>query len=130
MERINISSGSPFENVIGFSRALKAGNFIAVSGTASINKDGTTHGTGDPELQARKCMELIDEALKKADASLRDVIRTRILLKQISDWKKVAKVHAEYFKDIKPATTFFEVTNFINPEWLVEIEVDAVVNSN
>jgi len=126
MENLKISSGSPLENVIGFSRARRVGNYIAVSGTAPINKDGTTHGIGDPELQARKCLEIINDALKEAGSGLSDVIRTRILLKRISDWEKVAKVHAIYFQHIKPATTFLEVKGFVKPEWLVEIEVDAI----
>ncbi|OGU60608.1 MAG: hypothetical protein A2V66_15305 [Ignavibacteria bacterium RBG_13_36_8] len=130
MKYIKVSSDSPFENIIGFSRAVRVGNYVTVSGTAPIDKNGTTYGIGDPELQMRKCIEIISDALEKAGSGIKDVIKTRILLKRINDWDKVAKVHAEYFRDIKPATIVFEVSSFVNPEWLVEIECDAYVKDS
>ncbi|MEN8173869.1 MAG: RidA family protein [Chloroflexota bacterium] len=128
MTRQNISSGSPYESVIGFSRAVRVGNFIAVGGTAPIGQNGETVGVGDAAKQTRQCIEIIKKALEDAGASLEDVVRTRILLRQIGDWEAVAKVKGTYFKDIRPVDTIMQVTTFINPEWLIEIEVDAVVN--
>ena len=128
MKKIKVPSGSPFEDAIGFSRGVRAGNYISISGTAPIAENGKTEGVGDPAKQARRCFEIIKRALEKVEANLTDVIRTRILLKRIKDWEKVAEVHAEYFRVIKPATSVFEVANFINPDWLIEIEVDAYVS--
>lgn len=122
-----ISSGSPYEEKIGFSRAVRVGNFIAVGGTAPLGADGQTVDVGDPETQARRCFQIIKVALEEAGAGLEDVIRTRTLLMNIDDWKAVSKVRAEFFKDIRPVDTVMEVSRFINPEWLVEIEVDAIV---
>lgn len=127
MDRQNISSGSPFEGVIGFSRAVRKGNLIVVSGTAPIGSDGTTVGIGDAYLQAKRCIEIITQALEEAGAGLTDVIRTRIFLANAEDWEEVARAHAEAFGDVCPATTFVEVSHFLNPEWLVEIEADALV---
>ena len=118
------SSGSPFEPVIGFSRAVRAGDYIFISGTAPLLA-GRTAGLGDAALQARRCAELIEEALKAFGADRRHVIRTRILLTNISDWPTVAAVHAEFFGEAQPATFMFEVSRFIDPDWLVEIEADA-----
>ena len=126
LNRKNISSGSPYEPLIGISRAVRIGNFISVSGTAPIGPDGKTAGVGDPKMQARRCIEIIQEALEKAGADLNDVIRTRLFLTRIEDWKAVAEVHGEYFKDIRPACTILEVSRFVNPEWLVEIEAEAI----
>ena len=122
-----ISSGSPYEGKIGISRAVRIGSFISVSGTAPI-KDGKTASIGDATAQARVCMEIIRKALADAGASLNNVIRTRTLLTRIEDWESVAKVHGEYFADIRPASTVIQVSRFIDPEWLVEIEADAVVS--
>jgi len=128
MTRQLISSGSPYESVVGFSRAVRVGNIIVVGGTAPIGSDGETVAPGDAGGQARQCIEIIKKALEEAGASLEDVVRTRVLLKRIEDWESVAKVRGEYFKDIRPVDTIMQVTTFINPEWLVEIEVDAVVD--
>ena len=125
--RKNISSGSPYEPIVGFSRAVRIGNVVAVGGTAPIGRDGKTVGINDPAAQARRCFEITRAALEQAGASLEDVIRTRVLLTDIAHWKQVAKVHGELFADIRPASTIVEVSRFINPEWLVETEVDAVV---
>jgi len=122
-----ISSGSPFESKIGMSRAVRLGSFISVSGTAPI-KDGKAACIGDAAAQARVCLEIIRKALADAGAGLENVIRTRTLLTRIDDWDAVAKVHGEYFAGIRPANTVMQVTRFIDPDWLVEIEADAVVS--
>ena len=127
MNRQNISSGSPFEPVIGFSRAVRVGHHVFVSGTAPIGADGKTVGLGDPYLQTKRCFEIIREALEKAGADLENVVRTRTYLTNISDWERAARAHGEIFGQIRPASTFIQVSKFINPEWLVEIEADAVV---
>ena len=130
MKSIKVTYGTPLEDIIGFSRAVRAGDYIAVSGTAPIDKDGKTCGIGDPALQARQCFEIIKKALRDTGSDMKDVIRTRILLKNISDWHKVALVHAEYFKYIKHATTVIGVSSFVNSEWFVEIEIDAIITCN
>jgi len=123
-----ISSGSPYEPKIGISRAARVGNIIAVSGTAPLGPDGRTLGVGDAEAQARRCLEIIAGALEKAGASLRHVIRTRTLLVRIEDWEAVAAVHGEFFGEIRPANTIMQVSRFIDPDWLVELEADAIVD--
>jgi enamine deaminase RidA (YjgF/YER057c/UK114 family) len=122
-----VSSGSPYEPRVGISRAVRAGPLLAVSGTAPLGPDGRTVGVGDAGAQARRCLEVIQRALESAGAGLADVVRTRILLTRIEDWEAVAKAHGEVFRDIRPANTIMQVTRFIDPEWLVEIEADAVV---
>jgi len=122
-----ISSGSPYEPKVGISRAVRVGNHIAVSGTAPIGSNGCTVGIGDAGAQARRCLEIVAAALEKAGGSLHDVIRTRTLLVRIEDWEAVAKVHGEFFGQIRPANTIMQVSRFIDPDWLVEFEVDAVV---
>jgi enamine deaminase RidA (YjgF/YER057c/UK114 family) len=126
-QRQSVSTGSPYEPVVGISRAVRIGQFIAVSGTAPLDPDGKTVAIGDPEGQARRCLEIVREALEKLGASLKDVIRTRILLTRIDDWEKVARVHGELFSQIRPVSTVVQVSRFVDPDWLVEIEVDAVV---
>ena len=123
-----VSSGSPFEPRIGFSRAVRTGPIITVSGTAPIGPDGRTTGRGNPAAQARRCFEIIAAALEGAGGSLRHVVRTRIFLTRIDDWQAVAEVHGEFFRDIRPASTIVQVSRFIDPEWLVEIEADAMVD--
>ena len=130
MSRTLVPSTSPYAPIIVFSRAVRVDNFISVGGTAPINKDGKTIGLNDPAAQTRQCLETIKAALEDAGASLDDVVRTRILLTRIEDWEHVAKVRGEYFKDIRPVDTVVEVSRFINPEWLVEIEVDAVISED
>jgi enamine deaminase RidA (YjgF/YER057c/UK114 family) len=122
-----ISSGSPYEPKVGISRAVRVGNIIAVSGTAPIGLDGRTVGIGDATVQARRCLEIIAAALEKAGASLRQVVRTRTLLVRIEHWQAVAAVHGEFFGEIRPANTIMQVSRFIDPDWLVEFEADAVV---
>lgn len=122
-----VSSGSPYEPRVGISRAVRAGPLLVVSGTAPLGPDGRTVGVGDAGAQARRCLEIIQRAIESAGASLSDVVRTRILLTRIEDWEAVAREHGEVFRDVRPANTIMQVTRFIDPDWLVEIEADAVV---
>ncbi len=122
-----VSSGSPYEPLTGFSRAVRVGRFVAVAGTAPIGSDGRTVAPGDAGAQARRCLEIVREALERAGARLQDVIRTRTMLRRIEDWEAVSRVHAEYFRDIRPASTIVQVSGFVDAEWLVEIEADAVI---
>jgi enamine deaminase RidA (YjgF/YER057c/UK114 family) len=126
-KRENISSGSKYEPTIGFSRAVKVGNMIAVSGTAPIGADGKVAGPGDAYLQTRRCIEIAKAALEKAGASLKDVVRSRVMLTNIKDWEAAAKAHGEAFGEIRPACTFVQVAGLIDPAWLVEMEFDAIV---
>ena len=128
MSKQHISSGSPYEPRLGISRAVRSGRIIAVAGTAPIGPDGKTVGKGDAVAQARRCIEIVGYALDQAGASLSDVIRTRILLIRIEDWESVGIVHGEFFGSIRPANTVMQVTRFIDPDWLVEIEADAVID--
>jgi enamine deaminase RidA (YjgF/YER057c/UK114 family) len=125
-ERKLISSGSPFEPILGFSRAVRVGNVLAVSGTAPM-KDGKTASPGDPAGQARRCLEIIEETLRSAGVSLKNVVRTRVFLTRIDDWEAVGRVHGSVFGNIRPACTFVQVSRLIDPDWLVEIEADAVI---
>ena len=126
-ERRNVSTGSPYEPIIGISRAVRIGNLVAVAGTAPLGPDGKTVGVGDPRVQARRCFEISGAALEQLGARLQDVIRTRIILTRIEDWKAVAEIHGEFFRDIRPVNTIMQVSRFIDPDWLIETEVDAVV---
>ena len=129
LERRNISSGSPYEPRVGISRAVRVGPYVAVAGTAPLGTAGQTVGVGDAGAQARRCLEIIRDALEQAGAGLGDVVRTRILLTRIEDWEAVAAVHGEVFGGIRPVNTIMQVTRFIRAEWLVEIEADAVCSS-
>ena len=126
MKRKNVSSGSPMEKSIGFSRASRVGNFVAVAGTAAIGPDGIV-GVNDVYEQTKYCIKIMKMAIEEAGGSLQDVIRTRIMLVDMSTWKDAAKAHGEYFSDIRPACTFVEVKGFIHKEWLVETEADCVL---
>lgn len=117
-----VSSGSPFEGEIGFSRAVRVGAIVEVAGTAPIGATAT-----DVYTQTKRCFEIIALALKDASAELKHVTRTRIMLTDIAQWRDAARAHGEVFRDIKPACTFVEVSGFIDPAWKVEIEVSAVV---
>ena len=123
-----VSSGSPYEAKVGFSRAVRTGAIISVAGTAPIAADGGTAGRGDPAAQARRCLEIIAAALNDAGGSLRHVVRPRILLTRIEDWPVVSSVHGEFFGSIRPVCTVMEVSRLIDRDWLVEIEADAVVD--
>ncbi len=129
MAEQRVSSGSPYEPKLGFSRAVRVGSIIAVSGTAPIGPDGKTVGQGDAAAQMRRCIEIVRAALEQLGTSLQAVIRTRILLTNIADWQSVGLVHGEYFGQIRPACTVVQVSRFIDPDWLVELEVDAVVQA-
>jgi enamine deaminase RidA (YjgF/YER057c/UK114 family) len=127
MTRQHVSSGSPYEPRLGISRAVRSGRIIAVAGTAPLGPDGKTVGKGDAAAQARRCLEIVRNALEQLGASLLDVTRTRILLTRIEDWESVGQVHGEFFREIRPVNTVMQVTRFIDPDWLVEIEADAVI---
>jgi enamine deaminase RidA (YjgF/YER057c/UK114 family) len=128
--RQSVSSGSPFEGLIGFSRAVRVGSHIAVSGTAPIGIDGGTVGPDDAYLQSRRCLEIIQQALHQLGAELGDVIRTRVFYVDPEDLEKVAQSHSETFGATLPASTFVRVRGFIDPSWLVEIEADAIVSED
>ena len=127
MVRQLATSGSRLEPEIGFSRAVRVGTHVVVAGTAPIGRDGGTVGEGDVDAQTRRCLEVSAEALAAVGASLEDVVRTRIMLTDITRWREAAAVHGQYFSDIRPAATFVEVSGFIDPRWLVETEVDAII---
>lgn len=126
--RTNVAGGSPYEPILGMSRAVRIGDLVSVAGTAPLGPNGETVGRGDAAAQARRCFEIAGLALERAGASFVDVIRTRILLIRMEDWRAVGAVHGELFRDIRPVTTFVQVAGFIDPEWLVEVEIDAVVS--
>lgn len=129
MARKNISSGSPFEPKIGFSRAVRSGNFISVSGTAPIADDGSVAEKGDVYGQTKRCIEIMKDAIEAAGGSLEDVIRTRIMLVDVTTWEDATRAHGEYFADIRPANTVVEVNRFIHPDWLVELEADCLISN-
>lgn len=126
MKRINISSGSPYEKPIGFSRAVRMGDLISVAGTAPIAVDGSTESPGDIYLQSRRCLEIIRKAIEDAGGSLENVFRTRIYLTDMSLWEGAARAHGEYFGEIRPACTFVEVKGLMRNDWLVEMEADCI----
>ena len=126
MTRKLISSGSPFEPRIGFSRAVRVGPIVAVSGTAPIAADGSVAAPGDVYGQTRRCLEIIARAIGEAGLGLQNVIRTRVMLTDISRWEEAARAHGEVFSGVKPACTFVQVSRLIDPGWLVEIEADCV----
>jgi enamine deaminase RidA (YjgF/YER057c/UK114 family) len=121
-----VFSGSPWEKTVGYCRALKAGNHIFVSGTAPVAEDGKTF-TGDAYAQTKRCFEIIESALDKAGASMSDVVRTRMYVVDISRWEEVGRAHGENFGEHPPVTTMVEISKLIDPEMLVEIEVDAII---
>ncbi|WP_432095757.1 RidA family protein [Streptomyces sp. bgisy100] len=122
-----VSSGSPLEPQIGFSRAVRQGNHVAVAGTAPIADDGSTAGPDDVYAQTVRCLDIAEQALNAAGASLDDVIRTRMMLTDVTRWKQAARAHGERFASVQPACTFVEVSRFIDPAWLVEVECDAIL---
>lgn len=125
--RKSVSSGSPFESRIGFSRAVRVGPYLAVAGTAPIAPDGGVAAPGDVYGQTRRCLEIVAQAIAAAGFTLDSVIRTRVMLTDISRWEEAARAHGEIFANIRPACTFVEVKGFVNRDWLVELEADCVV---
>ncbi|QFT74414.1 RidA family protein [Ruegeria sp. THAF33] len=123
-----ISNGNPMESIVGFSRAVRVGNFIAVGGTAPVDAEGNTVGVGDVYLQTRQCFEIIKDALERAGSGLHDIVRTRVILTEIENWKQAIEARKLYCLDARPVDTIMAIERFGNPEWLVEIEVDAVVS--
>jgi enamine deaminase RidA (YjgF/YER057c/UK114 family) len=128
MTRRVIASGSPLESEIGFSRAVRVGRQIAVAGTAPISPEGKGPVVPDVYHQTKRCLQIIEQAIADAGGSLHDVTRTRVMLTDIASWREAARAHGEYFGDVRPASTFVQVVAFIDPDWLVEVEADAIVD--
>ena len=126
-DRKLISNGNPMEAIVGFSRAVRVGPYITVGGTAPVGLDGRTVGIGDVGAQTRRCIEIIEDALKQAGSGLQDVVRTRVILTDIDRWKEAIDVRKEFFQSSRPVDTIMAVTRFVNPAWMVEMEADAVI---
>ena len=125
--RQNISSGAPWESIVGYSRAVRLGNMIVVAGTTAVDEQGQVIGVGDPYAQTMYILEKIKKALAQAGAGMEDVVRTRMYVTQIDQWEAIGRAHGEFFREIRPAATLVEVSRLIDPQMLVEIEVEALL---
>ena len=126
MERQNISSGTPWETIVGYSRAVRVGPYVHVAGTTAVDENGRTQHPGDPYGQTKYILNKIKRALEEAGATMSDVVRTRLFVTDIGQWEKIGRAHGEFFAEVRPAATIVEVRNLISPDLLVEIEVDAI----